>query len=411
MSNGKVLLLGLGMQGKAVLYDLVNDSNVSKIIVADINPDLASQLSSYPSDIVSAKRIDASNEADLESIMNTVDVVIEALPGPFALPMGRLAAKVGVSLISSMYYLNPGEQDTNKIKALKEEVHKINHEAKEKKITILTEFGMDPGIDLILGAKALSELDQAEEFYSYGAGFPALEAANNPLKYKFSWSIIGVMRSYLRPARIISKGKVVTIAAQEMFASKNMHILNVKDIGAPLECYPNGNSEVYAELFNIKDTIKEMRRYSCRWPGHCAFWEIMAKCGFLNDNALKIGNTMVSPAEFTASLLGSQKQFHFADNEQDIALIRIDVRGKSKGKKSRIVYQLIDRRDPATGFTAMQRTVGFTMSLGAQLILEGKLNKPGLLSPIEVPFDLVARGLEKHGMKISREELPWELAS
>jgi lysine 6-dehydrogenase len=408
MSKGKVLLLGLGMQGKAVLYDLVNNSNVAKIIVADINPDLASQLSSYPSDIVSAKRIDASNEAALESIMNTVDVVIEALPGPFALPMGRLAAKVGVNLISSMYYINPGEQDVTKIKSQKEEVSKINHEAKKKKIIILTEFGMDPGIDLILGAKALSELDEVEEFYSYGAGFPALEAANNPLKYKFSWSIIGVMRSYIRPARIISKGEIVTIPAQEMFARKNMHILNVKDIEAPLECYPNGNSDVYAELFNIKETIKGMGRYSCRWPGHCAFWDIIAKCGFLSEKPIPVNDKSISPAAFTASLLGSQQQFHYADNEQDIALIRIDVRGKSKGKKSRIVYQLIDRRDLATGFTAMQRTVGFTMSLGAQLILEGKLDNPGLLSPIEVPFDLLARGLEKQGMKISREELPWE---
>jgi lysine 6-dehydrogenase len=406
MSKGKILLLGWGMQGKAVLYDLVNNSNVSKIIVADINPDLASKLSSYPSDIVSAERIDATNEADIRSLMSNADVVIEALPGPFALPMGRLAAKVGVNLISSMYYLNPGEQDADRIKALEEEVHKIDREAKQKGIIILNEFGMDPGIDLVLGAQALSEMDEVEEFYSYGAGLPTLGAANNPLKYKFSWSIIGVMRSYLRPAKIISKAEVVNIAAQEMFVQKNMHMLNIKDIGAPLECYPNGNSEVYAKLFNIKDTIKEMARYSCRWRGHCAFWEIMAKCGFLNDSPLKIGNTMVSPVEFTASLLGSQKQFHYSNNEeQDIALIRIDVRGKSKGKKARIVYQLIDRRDLATGFTAMQRTVGFTMSLGAQLILEGRLNKPGLLSPIEVPFDLLAQGLERHGMHISCEEL------
>ncbi len=405
MPNRKILLLGWGMQGKAVLYDLVNNSNVSKIIVADINPDLASHLSIYSSDIVSTKRIDATNEADLRSLMSYADVVIEALPGPFALPVGRLAAQVGVNLVSSMYYLNPGEQDADRIKALEEEVHKIDREAKKKGIIILNEFGMDPGIDLVLGAKALSEMDEVEEFYSYGAGLPTLEAANNPLKYKFSWSIIGVMRSYFRPARIISKGEVVNIAAQEMFARKNMHILNVKDIGAPLECYPNGNSEVYAKLFNIKDTIKEMARYSCRWPGHCAFWEIMAKCGFLNDSPLKIGNTMVSPVEFTASLLGSQKQFHYSNEEQDIALIRIDVRGRSKGEKYHIIYQLIDRRDLATGFTAMQRTVGFTMSLGARLILEGRLNKPGLLSPLEVPFDLLAQGLEKHGMHISREEL------
>ncbi|UCH97777.1 MAG: hypothetical protein JSV88_13240, partial [Candidatus Aminicenantes bacterium] len=59
--------------------------------------------------------------------------------------------------------------------------------------------------------------------------------------------------------------------------------------------------------------------------------------------------------------------------------------------------------DPDTGFTSMQRTVGFTMSLGARLILEGQLNQPGLLSPRDVPFDLVVRGLEKHGISISHQ--------
>ncbi len=79
-------------------------------------------------------------------------------------------------------------------------------------------------------------------------------------------------------------------------------------------------------------------------------------------------------SEFVAALLNSQQQFHsFADNERDLNLLRIDVRGNYGGKRKRIIYQLIDYRDLETGFTSMQRTVGFTMSLGAQLILQGKL--------------------------------------
>jgi hypothetical protein len=51
----------------------------------------------------------------------------------------------------------------------------------------------------------------------------------------------------------------------------------------------------------------------------------------------------------------------------------------------------------------MQRGVGFTLGLGARLIMDGKLKKTGLISPIDVPFDLVTRELEKHGIKITRE--------
>lgn len=54
-------------------------------------------------------------------------------------------------------------------------------------------------------------------------------------------------------------------------------------------------------------------------------------------------------------------------DEQDIAFIRTHVRGVTNGQRKRIIYQIIDRRDLSTRFTAMQRTVGFTMSIGAQL--------------------------------------------
>ncbi|GAK54942.1 saccharopine dehydrogenase [Candidatus Vecturithrix granuli] len=407
MSTEKIVLLGLGMQGKAVLDDLVKNTDVDQIVVADNSPDLKAYLRRYSSERVFGSSIDATNEVELSALIRDADVVIESLPGTFALPVGRLAAKLGVNLVSSMYYINPGEQNPENIGRMQAEVKEIDRQAKAKGCTILTEFGMDPGIDLVMGAKALSDVEEVHEFYSYGAGFPAAEASNNPLKYKFTWSIIGLLRSYLRPAKIISQGKVIEIPAQEVFVPENRHILELEEIGGPLESYPNGNSAHYAELFGIKNSVKEMARYTCRWPGHCAFWEIMAKSGFLNPEPITVGNVPVAPIEFVAALLNSQPQFHLAEHEQDLTLLRIDVRGIAQGKRTRIVYQLIDRRDLETGFTSMQRTVGFTMSLGAQLILQGKLPHAGLLSPIDVPYSLVAQGLKKHNMSITRQELSW----
>lgn len=407
MSTKKIVLLGLGMQGKAVLDDLVKNTDVDQIVVADNSPDLSAYLRRYSSERVFGSRIDAMDEVELATLMREADVVIESLPGTFALPIGRLAARLGVNLVSSMYYINPGEQNPEKIERMQAEVQEIDRQAKAQGCTILTEFGMDPGIDLVMGAKALSEVEEVHEFYSYGAGFPVPEAANNPLKYKFTWSVIGVMRSYLRPAKIISQGKVIEIPAADVFLPQNRHILELEEIGSPLESYPNGNSAHYAELFGLKGSVQEMARYTCRWPGHCAFWEIMAKCGFLNPEPITVGNTQVAPIEFVAALLNSQPQFHLAEHEQDLTLLRIDVRGIAQGKRKRVVYQLIDRRDLETGFTSMQRTVGFTMSLGAQLILQGKVQHAGLLSPIDVPYNLVTQGLKKHNMNITRQELSW----
>jgi saccharopine dehydrogenase-like NADP-dependent oxidoreductase len=70
-----------------------------------------------------------------------------------------------------------------------------------------------------------------------------------------------------------------------------------------------------------------------------------------------------------------------------------------------VSHELIDFRDLETGFFAMNRTVGFTASIAAQMILDGKISKPGVLSPArDVPLQEVLGELEKRGIKISRRE-------
>lgn len=88
-----------------------------------------------------------------------------------------------------------------------------------------------------------------------------------------------------------------------------------------------------------------------------------------------------------------------------MSLIRVVARGLRQRKPKQVTYELIDYRDLDTGFTAMQRAVGFTMSRGSQLIATGKLSKPGVLTPLDVAYNDVLPALEPHGIrvKITRE--------
>lgn len=404
--NHRALLVGLGMQGKAALHDLVACGLFEQVTVVDNRPGAEIFLGRYPHERVTYRHLDARDEAALAQLMRTADVVIEALPAPFARPMGRLAADCGVHLVSSMYYDDPGEQDPQRKRAIGGEMAEIDRKARDRGVVILTEFGLDPGLDLIMAAKAVAEMEEVLEFYSYGAGIPGPNARANPLRYKFSWSPIGVMRSYRRPARIIVDGRPVAIGATSLFESSNCHLLEVPEIGVPLECFPNGDCTHYARLLGIAASVRKMGRYTCRLPGHCAFWDIMVKCGFLDEESLPVGDTHVCPVQFTASLLASRESFQYGGDEQDMTFVRVDARGMSCGEARRAVYQLIDMRDLVTGFTSMQRTVGYTMSLGARLILQGRLPKRGLLSALDVPYEMVVPALERHGIRIARCELP-----
>lgn len=326
-----VVQLGYGMQGKAALYDLLQSPIVDKIIVADYKPGFIEEISKINSDKVTAVVMDAFNYNSVVDLMKKADVAVDLLPGSFSFQTAKAAVEAGVDLVSAMHLVNPGEQDPKKVKKQRDALQVQSAEAQKKGITILQESGMGPGIDLVLGSKAVKELDEVHAFHSYGAGFPELTFANNPLRYTFTWSIIGVIRSSYRPAKVIKRGNVVEIAADEMFSPQNTHTLNPPDMGSPLECFPNVDSEQYAVAFNIKDKVQDMGRYIARWPGHGAFWYAMAKCGFLKEEPIICGDTYISLSVFCASLLGPQKQFFYDKNERDVALIHIDVRGTLGG--------------------------------------------------------------------------------
>jgi saccharopine dehydrogenase-like NADP-dependent oxidoreductase len=67
----------------------------------------------------------------------------------------------------------------------------------------------------------------------------------------------------------------------------------------------------------------------------------------------------------------------------------------------KVTYDLIDYRDLETGLFAMNRTVGFTASIGAQMILTGKITQAGVLSPVRhVPPREFIEELKARGMRI-----------
>jgi saccharopine dehydrogenase-like NADP-dependent oxidoreductase len=389
----KVLILGLGQQGRAALYHLAGSSDVCEIIAADSDLERAKAYAGrFGRGKARCVRLDADDHsAVLELMSSGVDVVINLLPVYFTEVMIELALEAGVHLVNTCY--------------ASEAVLKLDAEAARKGVAILPEFGMDPGIDLVMGARAVGELDEVQELYSYGAGLPEPEAADNPIKYKIAWTFDGVLRSYKRPARILKDGEVIHIPATDIFTEGNIHTVHVDGLGE-LEAIPNGDALKYRDLFGLRGSLRAMGRFSLRYPGHCAFWKKLVDLRFLDDEPITVGSAEVVPREFLYSLL--EPQLQYSENERDVAFIRIDARGLKAGRRTRIVYDLIDYRDLSTGLMAMNRTVGFTASIGAQMIVRGDIARRGVLSPTrDVDSDTLFGELRKCGIRISRSEEPW----
>ena len=143
-----------------------------------------------------------------------------------------------------------------------------------------------------------------------------------------------------------------------------------------------------------------MGRYSLRYPGHSRFWRALVDLDLLEDEPVQVDGMEVDRKRFLAATMAPSLQLGLT--ERDIVILRVDLWGKKNGQPLRVVYDLIDRRDLSTGFTAMNRTVGFTASIGAQLIGRGIITKRGLLSPVtNVPYDVVVNELAKRGIRIT----------
>lgn len=388
----RILVLGTGLQGRATLHDLARSPTVSHVIAADADLNgLTRYLDRLKTNKIEPVGLDAHDHDRVAALMRKVEAVIVLLPISFHVPITRLAVESGIHLVNSSY--------------VPPEFHDIGRDAAARGLAILPEFGFDPGIDLVLAGQAVKELDEVHEFYSYGAGFPESKAATGPLRYKISWTFEGVLKSYVRDAHVIREGKTVSVPGREIFAPSNIYTVKMEGYGN-LEAYPNGNVVHYLDAMGVTATVKNAGRFAMRWPGHCAFWYALAQLGFLDPAPIPVGNASIVPRDFVRSLL--EPQLQYADDERDVAVIRVDVRGLKNGRRRRLLYQVIDLRDLTSGLLAMNRTVGYTASIGAQMILRGDIKKRGLLSPLtDIPTDIFLKELRERGITVQREEGDW----
>lgn len=389
----RVLLLGVGLQGIATLHDLANSKGVNEIIAADIEIENVKKLvarKQYTN--VSYEFLNANKQENIDQLMaQKPDVVIDLLPVTFMDKITKSAIDHGLNLVNT-FYTSP---------YLRKNAEKV----KEKGITILPEFGFDPGIDLVILGEARKGLEDIELINSYGAGIPEAIACNNPLNYKVTWTFEGVLRSYFRKGILIKNGKIVEIEENKMFHPNNIHEVIIKGVGK-LEAIPNGDAVKYLELIGIKKgskeykMIKEMGRYSMRWPGHSSLWKTLVDLHFLDNEPIIIYNNKINRRKFISKII--EPHIQLQSHERDLAIIRVELIGEKEGKRTRVIYDMVDKRDLKTGFTAMSRTVGFTASIGAQLVGLGKITKKGLLSPVnDIPFNILNDELKKRNIIIN----------
>jgi saccharopine dehydrogenase (NADP+, L-glutamate forming) len=159
-------------------------------------------------------------------------------------------------------------------------------------------------------------------------GLPAPECSDNPLGYKFSWSARGCLLALRNSASFYQEGKVINVAGPDLMATAKPYQIYP---GFAFEAYPNRDSTVYRERYNIPEA-ETIIRGTLRFRGFAEFVKVLVDTGFLSDQeqsflkepipwkdaAQKILNASSSSEEDLSYAVSSKTTFKGSDEKNQV---------------------------------------------------------------------------------------------
>ncbi|WP_215454280.1 MULTISPECIES: saccharopine dehydrogenase family protein [unclassified Streptomyces] len=276
------------------------------------------------------------------------DVVVSMLPAPDHAPL--LAACVGARAhFACSSYVSD---------AVLEQVPA----AEAAGVTVLTEAGLDPGVDHLFAHSLIDRATRAVgpgtaatySLTSYCGGVPAVP---NDFRYRFSWAPAGVLNALRSPARYIEDGAETT--ADRPWTATRPHVVD----GETFEAYPNRDSVPFVAQYGLPPAWRPSTfvRGTLRLDGWLAAWApVFAELERGDD--LRIAEL--------AKELAARHPTSDSDRDRVVLAVSLDVRADS-GERWSGRY-LLD----ATGTeeeSAMARLVSRPLALGVGHILDGQL--------------------------------------
>lgn len=374
----KAAVLGSGLMGSVIAWDLARAENVDGVVVADIDSDKLEKVKRSGGKKLSTEIVDARDSAKLSRFIKGFDVVVSALPHGSLHAADVVAVKTGTKMVNI---------------AFEDEQMELDSEAGKNESLLIPGCGVAPGLGGVLLAQGARELGGATEGHIMVGGLP--QKPRPPFGYRLVFSVVGLLKEYTDEARIIRNGKLVKVKPFE----------EVKKVEFPA---PIGSCEAFytdglATLLYSMKGLKELDEMTLRWPGHAEKIKFLVDAGFLSKQSVKVAGREIAPIDLAAAVLS--KEFSGGDPE-DMTVMRVEVRGPVGG----ITFEVVDYYDPKNRVTSMGKTTGYTGSVVAQMVGSGEVKGKGVVPP-EVALGADAVGkliaeLAKRGVEISERQGP-----
>lgn len=363
MSGIRYGVVGAGKQGTAAAYDLAGLGAAESVAMIDVDGRVADRSAERINalvgrEVATGQRVDVTDHDSLVEALEPLDVYVCAVPFVFILGCTRAAIAAGTSMVDL-----GGHTET--VFAQLE----LDEEAKERRVTIVPDCGMGPGLNNTLGMYVLELLLNAGASPSavllYDGGLP--QDPPGPWGYQAAFHIDGLTNEYDGEARFLRDGKVTAVPALT-----EVERITFSGYGELEAFVTSGGTSTVPDTLQGRLAVYENK--TLRYPGHVAAFKAFKDLGLFERSPIDVEGTSVSPRRVFHALLGPQIE---TDRVVDVCLMRAVGIGELVGTDTRVVVELVDHYDPATGFTAMERLTGWHASIMASFIGAGAVG-PGV---------------------------------
>jgi saccharopine dehydrogenase (NADP+, L-glutamate forming)/spermidine synthase len=414
----RLLILGAGLVSRPIVRYFLEREGYHSTVASLYPADAEALVAGHPRG--RAIGVDVLDDDQLEPLLLDAELVVSLVPYSMHARVARFAVQHGVHMITASY--------------VQPEIQALDAEARRAGVTVLNELGLDPGLDHLSAMHLIDRIrsrgGRVESFSSCTGGLPAPEAADNPWRYKFSWSPRGALLAGRNAATYLEDGSEVRISGERLFEHGRPY--EVEGLGS-MEMYPNRDSTRYVALYGIEG-VRTMLRGTLRYPGWCETMLALSRLGMLEverrswpagtrwceflagflpseppsgagslrerlaarlelpaDHAVierfewagllsdeQLPELDASPLDLLADLF--QVRMRYRKRERDMVVMRHEIVARYDDHAERCVARLVAYGEP-DGDSATSRTVSYPAAIAARLVLEGKLSAPGVHVP------------------------------
>jgi len=348
-------VLGSGRQGTAAAYDMARWGDARCVILADLDLEVARRAAEWVNALLDASiaepiQVDVTDLEAVERLLTGVDAFLSAVPYVYNLEITRAAIQARAHMC-----------DLGGNTEIVRQQHGFDAEARAAGISVIPDCGVVPGMGASLVVYATELLDEATDIYMWDGGIP--QKPRPPFNYLLTFHIAGLTNEYAEPAIFIRDGEVVEVEP----ITELERVEFPEPIGTLEAFVTSGGTSTMPWTWHGR--LRTLQNKTLRYPGHFAQMRAFCDLGLWELTPIQVGGVEVVPREVFQALFEPKVTF---PGDKDIVIVRVKAVGKKDDRDAEVVVELVDRFDEETGFTAMERTTGWSAAIVAQMMARGQ---------------------------------------